>query len=172
LNDDQFLRAVAWAPKNRGPYLLSKRGNFYFFIFYTQPTAITPYPICRTIRPTTTSSNHHQIVGSHSQLGRLLPPNTPVRLEGDGQFYQGSYTTLTKSPELDSHPTIRGLRRLHRSPWLSLHHARPWRRCIGCLRRRSREEDSRTSRCFPIKEEKEFVGISGLCFGAKTILAV
>ena len=78
----------------------------------------------------------------------------------------------TKSPELDSHPTIRGLRRWHRSPWLSLHHARPWRRCIGCLRRRSREEDSRTSRCFPIKEEKEFVGISGLCFGAKTILAV
>jgi hypothetical protein len=125
-------------------------GTFFHFLLSPPPSSRTA-PCPAPPRPQTTS----QIIGSHSQLGRLLPPNAPVRLESDGQFYQGSYTTCL--PNRPSWTAIqqRDCQRWHWSPWLSLPHARPRRCCIGCLGRRSREEDSRTSGYSPIKEERE-----------------
>ena len=125
--------------------LSSLQGGNLFFIFRF-PSSRSLSPIYCTSGPPPRPHTAYQIVGSYSQLGRLPPTNTPVRLKGDGRFYQGSYTALPNRLELDSHPSIRDFQRWHRSPWLSLHQPRPRRRHIGCMGRRSREERADTPR--------------------------
>lgn len=148
--------------------LFSLQSGNLFFIFRF-PSSRSLSRIYCTSGPPPRPHTAYQIVGSYSQLGRLLPTNTPVRLEADGRFYHGSYTALPNRLELDSHPSIRDFQRWHRSPWLSLHQPRPRRRHIGCMGRRSREEGSRTSRYSPIREERERerVELVGMYCGAK-----